>query len=116
MAEGSQSPCARLVSEGSRLRLPWGLRLKSFVTDPKPLLPLLEALKDDPSEYVRRSVANSLNDIAKDHPDLVVEIAARWLKRASKERARLVRHSCRKLVKAGHKKTLRLWASLPNPN
>ncbi len=96
----------RLVSEGSRPRLPWGLRLKSFVADPKPILPLLEALKDDPSEYVRRSVANSLNDIAKDHPDLVAEIAARWLKGASKERARLVRHACRTLVKAGHRKTL----------
>lgn len=96
----------RLVSEGSRPRLPWGLRLKSFVADPAPILPLLEALKDDPSEYVRRSVANSLNDIAKDHPDLVAQIAARWLKNASKDRARLVRHACRSLIKAGHAKTL----------
>ena len=96
----------RLVSEGSRPRLPWGLRLRSFVADPAPILPLLEALKDDPSDYVRRSVANSLNDIAKDHPDLVAEIAARWLKGASKDRARLVRHACRTLVKAGHTKTL----------
>ncbi len=96
----------RLVSEGSRPRLPWGLRLKDFVRDPKPILPLLEALKDDPSEYVRRSVANSLNDIAKDHPDLVADIAKRWLKGASKDRARLVRHACRSLIKAGHTKTL----------
>ena len=96
----------RLVSEGSRPRLPWGLRLKDFVADPKPILPLLEALKDDSSEYVRRSVANSLNDIAKDQPDLVADIAKRWLKGASKDRVRLVRHACRSLIKAGHTKTL----------
>ena len=96
----------RLVSEGSRPRLPWGLRLKSFVADPSPILPLLDILKDDPSEYVRRSVANSLNDIAKDHPDLVAALTKRWMKGASKERARLVRHACRTLIKAGHGKTL----------
>ncbi len=58
----------RLVSEGSRPRLPWGLRLQALVADPTPTLPLLAALQDDPSDYVRRSVANHLNDIAKDHP------------------------------------------------
>jgi 3-methyladenine DNA glycosylase AlkC len=96
----------RLVSEGTRPRLPWGMQLKDFVKDPAPILPLLEALRDDTSEYVRRSVANSLNDIAKDHPDLVAALAARWLKDASDERARLVRHACRTLIKAGHRATL----------
>lgn len=96
----------RLVSEGSRPRLPWGLRLAPLVADPAPILPLLAALRDDPSEYVRRSVANSLNDIGKDHPDLVAALAARWLKGASPERAKLVRHACRSLIKAGHTKTL----------
>ena len=65
----------RLVSEGSRPRLPWGLQLKGLIRDPSPTLPLLRALQDDPSEYVRRSVANHLNDIAKDHPQLIVQ----WL-------------------------------------
>jgi 3-methyladenine DNA glycosylase AlkC len=92
----------RLASEGTRPRLPWGLRLAPFVTDPAPLLPLLAALRDDPEEYVRRSVANSLNDIAKDHPDLVAGLAAEWLAGAPPERVRLVRHALRSLVKAGH--------------
>jgi len=96
----------RLVSEGSRPRLPWGMRLPVFVTDPSPLLPLLEALKDDESEYVRRSVANNLNDIAKDHPDVVADVARKWLRKADKNRQKLVKHACRTLIKQGHKKTL----------
>lgn len=96
----------RLVSEGSRPRLPWAGRLRAFQKDPRPVLELLELLKDDPSEYVRRSVANNLNDIGKDHPDLLVEIASRWLKGASEERTKLVRHALRFLVKQGHKGAL----------
>jgi 3-methyladenine DNA glycosylase AlkC len=101
-AEDSDHHVRRLVSEGTRPRLPWGTRLPAFVEDPRPVLRLLEALKDDPSEYVCRSVANNLNDIAKDHPDLVVETAVRWLEGASEERRRLVKHACRTLVKQGH--------------
>lgn len=104
-----QDPCPhvrRLASEGTRPRLPWGLRLSRLVQDPSPMLPLLEALRDDPSPYVRRSVANHLNDISKDHPALVCELAARWLQGASPERAQLVRHACRGLIKAGHQPTL----------
>ena len=97
----------RLASEGSRPRLPWGMRLQQFVDDPRPILPLLEMLKDDPEEYVRRSVANSLNDIAKDHPALVAEIAKDWLKDASDERVWVVKHACRTLVKDGHAPTLK---------
>ncbi len=97
----------RLVSEGSRPRLPWAMRLPEFIKDPSPLLPLLEALKDDEEEYVRRSVANNLNDIAKDHPDVVAQIAGRWLKGAGRERKKLVRHACRTLVKQGQKKALK---------
>lgn len=96
----------RLASEGSRPRLPWGMRLQKFVQDPQPILPVLEQLKDDPSEYVRRSVANNLNDISKDHPDLVADIARDWMHNASDERKKLVRHACRTLVKIGHKGTL----------
>lgn len=97
----------RLVSEGSRPRLPWAMNLPMYIRDPSPVIELLELLKNDKKEYVRRSVANSLNDIAKDHPDSVAEIAARWMKDASKARKKLVRHACRTLVKKGHKKTLK---------
>jgi len=92
----------RLVSEGSRPRLPWGMRLQAFVDDPRPLLPLLETLRDDPEDYVRRSVANNLNDIAKDNPDVVVETCRAWLVDATDDRRRLVRHALRTLVKSGH--------------
>ena len=98
----------RLVSEGTRPRLPWASRLTGFVRDPSPVLALLESLKDDPSEYVRRSVANNLNDIAKDHPDLVVDVARRWMKGASAHRKQLIRHACRSLVKAGNRECLRV--------
>ncbi|PHS79018.1 MAG: DNA alkylation repair protein [Rhodospirillaceae bacterium] len=92
----------RLVSEGTRPRLPWGIQLKPFVKDPTAVLPLLESLKNDPSEYVRRSVANHLNDISKDHPDLVVELAKGWMVKAPKDRRRLIKHGLRTLIKAGH--------------
>ncbi|NKB54039.1 MAG: DNA alkylation repair protein [Rhizobiaceae bacterium] len=96
----------RLASEGSRPRLPWGLQIPQFVADPAPLLPLLESLKNDPEEYVRRSVANNINDIAKDHPDFVADLAARWMRDADKNTTRMVRHACRTLIKKGHAPTL----------
>jgi 3-methyladenine DNA glycosylase AlkC len=98
----------RLCSEGSRPRLPWAERIPAFVTDPRPTLPLLEALKDDPDLYVRRSVANHLGDIAKDHPDLAFEICARWVAGASEERKWLIRHAVRHPAKHGVKAALRL--------
>ena len=98
----------RLASEGTRPRLPWGIRLQSFVADPSPCLPILEALYRDPSEFVRRSVANHLNDISKDHPDLAVEIAARWLKAGDAATRKLVSHALRGLVKAGFPPALAL--------
>lgn len=103
----------RLVSEGTRPRLPWGMRLNKFVADPLRILPLLEELRDDPEEYVRRSVANNLNDIAKDHPDLVADIAVSWLKDATRDRKRLVKHACRTLIKQGHKRTLAAFGYSP---
>lgn len=99
----------RLVSEGSRPRLPWGLRLQALVADPRPTLPLLAALQDDPSAYVRRSVANHLNDIAKDHPDHVADWLGQHLPGASSARQALLRHASRSLIKQGHPATLAAW-------
>lgn len=98
----------RLCSEGTRPRLPWGMRLDVFVQDPAPLLPILEKLKADPSEYVRRSVANNLNDIAKDHPDLVLEVARRWIGKTPGT-DRLVKHACRTLLKRGDPRAMELF-------
>lgn len=96
----------RLVSEGIRPRLPWGLQLKQFIADPVMVVTLLEQLKDDEAEYVRRSVANNLNDISKDHPELVVNICKKWLKGAPKNKRKnrdwIARHATRSLVKQGY--------------
>ncbi|MEM7355001.1 MAG: DNA alkylation repair protein [Acidobacteriota bacterium] len=92
----------RLVSEGCRPRLPWAPRLRRFQEDPAPVLELLELLKDDSEEYVRRSVANCLNDIAKDHPDRVVETVRRWWPDADPDERRMIRHALRTLIKQGN--------------
>lgn len=99
----------RLVSEGTRPRLPWAMRLPALMRDPRPILPLLEALRDDEDEYVRRSVANNLNDIAKDHPDLVASLTEDWLGGAGPARTKLLRHACRTLIKQGHPVALRAF-------
>ncbi|HUO47170.1 MAG TPA: DNA alkylation repair protein [Acidimicrobiia bacterium] len=91
----------RLVSEGTRPRLPWAPRLRGFIDDPTPVLDLLELLKDDPATLVRRSVANNLNDIGKDHPDLLADVGRRWMVGASPERKALIRHALRSAVKRG---------------
>lgn len=98
----------RLVSEGTRPRLPWGMRLKMFQHDPSPVLALLDKLRDDPELYVRRSVANNLNDIGKDHPDLLARTAARWLKGATPERRWIVGHALRSAVKRGEPGALKV--------
>lgn len=91
----------RLASEGIRPRLPWGAVLRSLVEDPSPILPVLENLKDDPEDYVRRSVANNLNDIAKDHPQVVLATCRRWKAGATEERRWIIRRALRSQVKAG---------------
>jgi hypothetical protein len=80
------------------------------------VIALLELLKDDPGLYVRRSVANNLNDIGKDHPDLAVEVCRRWLVGASAEREWIVRHALRSLVKRGHRGALKLLGVSATPS
>lgn len=106
----------RLVSEGTRPRLPWAARLPRFQHDPQPVLELLETLRDDPSDYVRRSVANNLNDIAKDHPAVVVEVCGRWWADGDANRRRLVRHALRSLIKAGDPAALAVLGYRPDVN
>lgn len=98
----------RLCSEGARPRLPWAMRIPAFVKNPRPVLPILEALKDDDDLYVRRSVANHIGDIAKDHPQLAFEICERWLDGASAERKWMIRYAVRHPAKKGVKAALEL--------
>jgi len=113
---GSSDPhVRRLVSEGSRPRLPWAPRLRVFEQNPEPILTLLERLKDDPSDYVRRSVANHLNDLSKDEPNLVLALCRKWLHSATKERIWIVRHATRTLVKSGHPEVFLLLGCTDSP-
>tara|TARA_R110002153_G_scaffold250008_1_gene406606 strand:+ start:20950 stop:22062 length:1113 start_codon:yes stop_codon:yes gene_type:complete len=105
-ATDSNQDVRRLVSEGTRTRLPWASRLPKFIQDPSPVIELLELLKDDTELYVRRSVANNLNDIGKDHPELLADIATKWLKGASKNREWLVKHALRSAIKRGEQGAL----------
>lgn len=105
----------RLASEGIRPRLPWGKQLKQFCDDPSAIFPILELLKDDESLYVRRSVANNLNDISKDHPDKVVALCQQWLDGATVERQWVVRHALRSLIKKGHPAVFPLLGYADNP-
>lgn len=98
----------RLASEGSRPRLPWGKGIPGLKKDPKRTLSILENLKNDPDEGVRRSVANHLNDISKDHPDLVIAIAKKW-KGKSENTDLLLKHALRGLLKQGNSDTLSIF-------
>lgn len=98
----------RLASEGTRPRLPWASPLRSFIKDPTPILPILENLKNDGSEYVRKSVANHLNDISKDHPKLALSLAKNWYGRA-KNTNWIVKHALRTLLKQGNKEALQIF-------
>ena len=100
----------RLVSEGTRPKLPWGKRLPAIIKDPSPIIPLLTHLKDDSSLYVRRSVANSLGDIAKDHPDLVFDLLESWVNAANDDVKWLIRHAVRYYAKKQHHRALALRA------
>lgn len=101
----------RLCSEGTRPKLPWGKRISSFISNPQPTLPILESLKNDKSLYVRRSVANHLGDIAKDHPEIAFSTCERWLAGASKDLQWLIRHAVRHPVKKGDTRAQKIRAA-----
>ncbi len=102
----------RLASEGCRPRLPWAVSLPEFKKDPTDIFPVLENLKCDASEYVRRSVANNLNDISKDNPSLVIDRVKKW-KGQTVETDKLVKHACRNLLKQGLPEVLNLFGFQP---
>ncbi|WP_053372948.1 DNA alkylation repair protein [Paenibacillus sp. FJAT-27812] len=103
----------RLASEGIRPRLPWAQALPLFKRDPSPIVPILDKLKQDPSLYVRKSVANNLNDIAKDHPDLVTQLAAAWIGKDAKTDW-IIRHGCRTLIKQSNPQIMALFGYAEN--
>lgn len=104
----------RLPSEGTRPRLPWGMKVHRLVDDPRPGLALVHRLRHDPSETVRRSVANHLNDVAKDRPELVVETVAGWMNEPETDR-RMVAHGLRTLVKRGDPAALEVLGFTTDP-
>lgn len=107
-ADDPSAHVRRLVSEGTRLRLPWGQRVPWLDAHPAEVFALLERLRDDPSAMVRRSVANSLNDLARTVPTVVVATCARWQQDATPARTQLIRHALRSLIKRGDPAALAL--------
>nr|WP_054957561.1 DNA alkylation repair protein [Paenibacillus dakarensis] len=107
-AKSDNEHVRRLASEGSRPRLPWGQQLPELIRDPKPALPILTLLKEDPSLYVRKSVANHLNDISKDHPELVLDLAAEWYGHHPLTDW-IVRHGLRTLLRRGDLRALAVF-------
>lgn len=103
----------RLASEGTRPYLPWAVRVPAVVRDPVATIAVLDALYRDPSEYVRRSVANHLNDVGRHAPGLVVRTAARWLLAPDHNTAWVVRHGLRTLIKNAHPGALALQGFVP---
>jgi 3-methyladenine DNA glycosylase AlkC len=98
----------RFASEGCRPRLPWAMAIPALKKDPAPIFPILENLKKDPSLFVRKSVANNLNDIAKDHPDAVANLAKSW-KGKNAQTDWIIRHGCRTLLKKAHSSAYALF-------
>jgi 3-methyladenine DNA glycosylase AlkC/predicted GIY-YIG superfamily endonuclease len=99
----------RLSSEGIRPRLPWASQLIYFKKDPYPVLKILENLNKDESLYVRKSVANNLNDISKDHPELAIKTAKKWIKSKQPHTQWIVKHGLRTLLKAGEPSALKIF-------
>jgi 3-methyladenine DNA glycosylase AlkC len=98
----------RFSSEGCRPGLPWAMAVPALKKDPSPILPILEKLKNDPEEFVRKSVANNLNDISKNQPKLVLDICERWFGQ-NKNTDWIVKHACRTLLKEGNTRAMLLF-------
>ncbi|MDF2191848.1 DNA alkylation repair protein [Paraflavitalea sp. CAU 1676] len=98
----------RLSSEGCRPRLPWAMALPALKKDPSTILPILENLKDDPAEFVRKSVANNLNDIAKDNVDIVLDLVKRWQGKSPRTDW-IIKHGSRTLLRKANPQAMKLF-------
>ncbi len=98
----------RLSSEGCRPRLPWAMALPEFKEDPSSILPILENLKEDDDIWVKKTVANNLNDISKDHPELAIKIFKSWFGKNT-HTGWIVKHAARTLLKAGNAEVMELF-------
>jgi len=107
-AKSENEHIRRLASEGCRPRLPWAIALENFKKNPKDVLEILELLKDDTSKYVQKSVANNLNDISKDHPQIVQSLSKKWLEE-NPERVAILKQACRTLLKSSDTLSLELF-------
>lgn len=114
-AEDTDDHVRRLAAEGSRPRGVWIAHIDAFKKDPSPVIALLEKLKADRSKYVRIAVANNLNDISKDHPDIAIKTALRWKQDGNKETDWIIRHACRSLIKAGDPRVFPIFGFTSNP-
>ncbi len=108
-AQSDNEHIRRLASEGTRLAIPWGSKLLTVNKNHNYAIPILEALKDDPSEYVRKSVANNLNELSKVDPDLVVTIGRQWMSSGSKNTNQIVKKACRTLIKKAYPPAMELF-------
>lgn len=98
----------RLACEGVRPRLPWAKKMEQFISDPTPILPILENLKEDESLYVRKSVANNLNDILKDNYEIAMRLLKNWSKSNSQKTKWIIKHALRKEIKKKNPEALKL--------
>lgn len=114
-AKSKNEHIRRLSTEGCRPRLPWAIGLDCYKKNPQEVLEILDILKDDASKYVRKSVANNLNDISKDNPEFVKSIAKAWIGK-SDNLDWILKHGCRTLLKKGDKDTLEVFGFLENKN
>ncbi len=114
-AEDPDEHVRRLAAEGSRPRGVWVAHIEAFKRDPSPVLELLEKLKADRSKYVRTAVANNLNDISKDHPDIVIETALRWKREGNDRTDWIVKHACRSLIKRGDPRVFPIFGFTASP-
>lgn len=107
-AVSQNSDIRRLASEGCRPRLPWAIALNDFKKDPSKILEILEILKNDETPYVRKSVANNINDISKDNPEIVTKLTKKWIGQ-NKNLDTVLKHGCRTLLKRSDKEVLKLF-------